>query len=191
MNPSTLSWQERNQWVVDLLVRRTGEGLEPWNARIREHSFADADELRRWLIERGVSGYPQMLLVMERFGYPDYLTATADDLLEGQYADRPALRPIYDALLAEVSALPTVIVQARKGYVSLLTRRRTFAAIQATTRRRVDLGLRLEGPVFAGRLESAAAMGSGQVNARIGLTGVGEIDDEVRALLRRAYEENR
>jgi hypothetical protein len=190
VNPSTLSWQERNQWVVDLLVRRTGEGLEPWNARVREQPFADAGELRGWLTERGVTGYPQMLLVMERFGYPDYLLATADDLLEGQYADRPALRPIYEALLAQVADLPAVILQARKGFVSLLTPRRTFAAIQATTKRRVDLGLRLGGSVIDGRLESAAAMGSGQVDARIGLSSIEEIDDDVRALLRRAYEEN-
>jgi hypothetical protein len=30
-----------------------------------------------------------MLLVMERFGYPEYLLASADALLAGQYADRP------------------------------------------------------------------------------------------------------
>ena len=30
--------------------------------------------------EQGVTGYPAMLLVMERFGYPDYLQATADEL---------------------------------------------------------------------------------------------------------------
>ncbi len=190
MNPSTLSWQERNQWVVDMLVRRTGEGVEPWNARIRERDFAGEDALRAWLTAQGVTGYPAMLLVMERFGYPDFLLATADELLEGQYADRPALRPIYEALMTQVARLDPVIIQARKGYVSLLTRRRTFAAIQATTKRRVDLGLRLDGQAPVGRLESAAAMGSGQVNLRVGLGSVDEIDDEVIVWLARAHAEN-
>ena len=37
---------------------------------------------------------------MERFGYPDFLLATADELIEKQYADRPQLRPVYDAIIA-------------------------------------------------------------------------------------------
>ena len=44
------------------------------------------------LVGRTSSGYPQMLLVMERFGYPDFLLASADELIDGQYADRPELR---------------------------------------------------------------------------------------------------
>ena len=66
------------------------------------HVVLDADEasLRAWLSKKGVTGYPAMLLVMERFGYPDYLQASADDLIETQYADRPAMRAIYDAVLA-------------------------------------------------------------------------------------------
>jgi hypothetical protein len=29
-----------------------------------------------------VTGYAQQLLVMERFGYPDFLTVTADELID-------------------------------------------------------------------------------------------------------------
>jgi hypothetical protein len=29
---------------------------------------------------------------MERFGYPDFFIASANDLVDGQYADRPQLR---------------------------------------------------------------------------------------------------
>jgi predicted transport protein len=191
VNPSTLSWQERNQWVVDLLVSRTGEGLETWNARIRQQTFRDEDDLRRWLAAHDVGGYPAMMLVMERFGYPDFLLATAGELVDAQYVDRPALRPIYEALMTQVGTLDPVIVQARKGYVSVLTKRRTFAAIEATTKRRVDLGLRLADQAPTGRLGSAASMGSGQVNVRIGLASVDDIDGEVVGLLRRAHAENR
>ena len=40
----------------------------------------DEAALRAWLNERGVTGYGQSLLVMERFGYPDFLRADADEL---------------------------------------------------------------------------------------------------------------
>ena len=69
-------------------------------------------------------------------------------------------------------------------------KRRTFAAVQATTRRRVDLGLRLADPPLGGRLEAAASMGSGAVTARIRLASVEEVDDEVERWLGRAYEAN-
>jgi hypothetical protein len=39
-----------------------------------------------------------MLRVMKRFGYPDFLLATSDELVDGQYADRLQLRPVCDRL---------------------------------------------------------------------------------------------
>lgn len=184
------SWQKQTQWMADLLKKRTGEDLETWNARIREHNFASEEGLRGWLAEQAVTGYSRDLLVMERFGYPDFLSASADELINGQYADRLDLRPILDAVLARVATLGEVSVQARKGYISLVGPRRTFGAIQPTTKRRVDLGLRLDGQAPGGRLESAKSMGSGQVTVRIGLAAVDDVDNEVDTWLTRAYHAN-
>ena len=131
-NKRPRSWQEMREQEIRWLEERTGEGLEHWNARVLEQGFPDEASLRKWLTEQGVTGYPAMLLVMERFGYPDYLQATADELIEGQYADRENLRPILDAIFALLPGVGNVEVQARKTYVALLTPRRTFAAVKAT-----------------------------------------------------------
>lgn len=184
------SWQERWAWVAGLLAARTGEGLEMWNRRVLDSGLPDPAALRAWLADQGVDGYPRMLLIMERFGYPDYLTADAADLVDAQYADRPGLRPIFDGILAVAAGLGEVDVQARKTYVTLVSPRRTFAAIKATTRSRVDLGMRLDGLAPAGRLLSAAGVGSDSINLRIGLATPQEIDDEVVAWLGRAYRES-
>jgi hypothetical protein len=72
------------------------------------------------------------------------LTAEARELIDGQYADRPHLRPVLDAVLAALPGLGPVTVQARTTLVSLVTPRRTFAVVQATTKNRADLGLRLD-----------------------------------------------
>ena len=181
------SWQERWAWVVGMLEARTGEGLEAWNRRVAGSGAPDEAALRAWLTEQGVDGYPRMLLVMERFGYPDFLTAGADDLVDAQYADRPGLRAIFDGILAVAAGLGEVDVQARKTYVTLVSPRRTFAAIKATTRTRVDLGMRLDGVAPAGRLHAAAGVGSDTINLRVGLATPDEIDDEVVAWLARAY----
>ena len=120
----------------------------------------------------------------------DAADADADALVDGQYADRPQLRPVLDAVLAAASALGPVTVQARKTCVSLVSPRRTFAAVQATTKSRVDLGLRLDGVAPAGRLLVARNIASGTINLRIALGGPGEVDEEVAGWLRRAYDES-
>jgi len=185
------SWQEMDAWVRDMLVKRTGEDVAAWNAKIAALNPPDETSLRAWLTEQGVTGYPAMLLVMERFGYPDYLRASADELLDGQYADRPQLRPIHDAVLALLPGIGRVEVQNRKTYVALITPRRTFASIEPRTKSRVDLGLRLakEQPAD-GRLVAAVSMGQSGVTHRIGLSSADEVDDEVRGWLQGAYDFN-
>src|SRR5512147_2276335 len=152
MMPQTRDWQAMKDMSAHLLRERTGEDLAVWKERISRQSLKDEKSLRLWLAGQGVTGYAQSLLVMEKFGYPDFMQASADDLVDGQYADRQELRPIYDAIIQAAAGLDEVIIQARKTYVSLVTPRRTFARVQATTRTRVDLGLRLEGEKPCGRL---------------------------------------
>jgi hypothetical protein len=170
------------------LQEKTGADVESWNRRIQAQALADEKSLRSWLAEQGVTGYAQSLLVMERFGYPDFFLASAGDLVDGQYADRPHLRPIFDAILAATAGLGEVVIQTRKTYVSLVTPRRTFARVQPTTRNRVDLGLRLEGQKPGGRLQPSRIQESMQV--QIGLTSPEEVDAEVLDWLQKAYEQN-
>lgn len=186
--PPVKSWQQMRDWAADLLRSRTGQDVDTWNRRVAEAGLPDERALRAWLDGQDVTGYAQALLVWERFGYPDFLTADADELIAGQYADRPQLRPVLDAVLAALPALGPVTVQARKTFVSLVTPRRTFAVVQATTKSRVDLGLRLEHERPGGRLLAARDIGAATL--RIPLTGPQDVDDEVLGWLRRAYEEN-
>lgn len=185
------SWQEMREQEIKWLIERTGEGLEAWNAKVLKSGAQDEPALRAWLSKNGVTGYPAMLLVMERFGYPDYLQTSAEDLIENQYTDRPGTRPIYDAVLALLPEIGEVEVQARKTYVAFLTPKRTFSALVPTTKTRSDLGLRL--PVAQpaqGRLEVARNFAQSSVTHKIGLTGADDLDDEVVGWLKRSYAEN-
>jgi hypothetical protein len=177
--------------IADRLVRQTGHDVAWWNEAIAaQPGLGDEPALRAWLTGEGVTGYQQMLMVMERFGYPDYLLAAADDLIDAQYADRPALRPVLDAVIAAAAGIGEIEVQARKTYTTLLTPRRTFAAVRPTTRTRVDLGLRIDGVEPGGRLLDGRNTAGGSVNLRIALAAADELDDEAISLLRRAYLAN-
>jgi hypothetical protein len=185
------TWEQMRASIVDRLERQTGHDVAWWNAAIAaQPGVGEEPALRAWLTQRGVTGYQQMLLVMEKFGYPDFMLASADELIDGQYADREGLRPILDAILVAAVGLGEVDVQARKTYTTLLTPRRTFAAVRPTTKTRVDLGLRIDGAEPSGRLLDGRNTAGGMVNLRVPLSGVDELDDEVIGLLRRAYHAN-
>jgi hypothetical protein len=157
---------------------------DSWNGiAIRARGFRDARHLRAWLSNHDVDGYAQQLLLMERFGYPEHVVSTATDLIAAQYADRPQLRAVVDA----AAACGPVVVQARKTFVALVARRRTFARVQPTARTRVDLGLRLDGQEPGGRPRFNPHH---SMRVRIGLASARDVNSKVIAWLGRAYAEN-
>ncbi len=183
----TRDWEAMRTMSARLLEERTGKGVDTWNRRIKKEGFANEESLRSWLTKQGVTGYAQTLLVMERFGYPDFLTATADELIDGQYADRPQLRPILDAVLAAAAGLGDVTIQARKTFVALVSPRRTFARVQPTAKDRVDLALRI-GVKPTGRLQPSKINETMPVH--ISLRSPEDFDAEARRWLKGAYSEN-
>src|SRR3989449_5979977 len=143
MMAKTRDWQGVKDMAVGILKERTGEGVETWNRRIQRERLDDEESLRLWLTKQGVTGYAQSLLVMERFGYPDFLLATADELIDGQYADRAQLRPIFDALIDAAAGVGPGPSQARKNYLSPATPLPAFARIQTKRQNRRPLRLRV------------------------------------------------
>jgi hypothetical protein len=184
------SWQEMRKEVTGRLEARTGRSLGEWRREMSSQGFSDRPSLRAWLGGQGITGYPAIYLTMEHFGYPDFLLAGADELIEEQYADRPALRPVLDAVIEVARTLGDVTVQARKTYVSLVGPRRTFASVEPTTRIQVDLGLRLKIPAPSGRLQRSTSMRSGAALMRIALSSAADVDLEVQSWLRRSYDAN-
>ena len=184
------SWREMYDQITAQLERETGMNVAGWNARIRERSPSDAASLKKWLNDQGVDGYPAMLLGYETFGYPDYLQASADELIEGQYRDKPAIRPIYDRLIAELPEVGEVEVQTRKTYVALIGPKRTFASIQPTTRTRIDIGLRFDDAAQAKGLEGAKSIGQSSMTHKLALSSPDDVNAETLGWLRRAYEAN-
>jgi hypothetical protein len=77
--------------------------------------------------------------------------------------------------------------EAREVLVSLVSPRRTFARVQATTRTRVDLGLRLAA-VPVGRLRPSRIHATMPV--QVSLSSPQEVDDDLHCLLQRAFDEN-
>lgn len=187
--PRTVGWSGMNDDAAGRLHRTTGADVGEWLERIREAAPQSEPELRRWLDAKDVGGYSQDLLVHEMFGYPEFMLADADELIDAQYADRESLRPVCDAVLLAAGSVGDVVVQARKTYISLVSPRRSFAIVKASTRNRVDLGLHLPDRRSGGRLLDIKPLSKGTV--RVPLASVDDVDDEICSLLRESYERNR
>ena len=164
--------------------KRTGRAIPDWLSLVPEGTFRQQSEFL--VSEHGLK--PSDARAVLHLGA--YLSRPPDDeLVAAQYAGaKEALRPVYEPLLAAITALGAdVAVSPRKTYVSF-DRARQFALVQASTRTRVDLGVRLDHATATERLAAAGSFGSGNITHRVGLTVPEEVDAEVRGWLRAAYD---
>jgi predicted transport protein len=112
--------------------------------------------------------------------------APASDPSDLLYAGRPALRPIHDRLMREITSLgPDVEVAPKKGYISL--RRRTQSAMVKPAAKHVDLGLILPDEPFTARFERAATWNA-MFTHRVRVRSADEVDVELAGWIRRAYD---
>jgi len=98
------------------------------------------------------------------------------------------LRPCYDRRFAAISALGEDVEPGPRGTYVSFGRPKQFALVQPSTRTRVDLGLRLPGVAAGDRLLDAGSFGSGNITHKVGLSSPEQVDAEVEAWLRAAYD---
>jgi hypothetical protein len=106
------------------------------------------------------------------------------DLVEKQYAAKPNLRPIYDAIVSAVSEFgPDVDIVPKQATVSL-RRSKQFGLVSPATKSRVDVGINLKGEPGGERLKAIGGM----CTHTVGVTHEDEVDDELLGWLREAFE---
>ncbi len=110
--------------------------------------------------------------------------------VDAQYPDAKAkLRPIFDRLAELATSFGSdVTLTVRKSYVAF-NRENQFALIQPSTKNRIDLGLKLKDKPTTNRFKAAKNFGSGSITHKVGLTSRKDIDDELIAWMREAYEQ--
>ena len=174
------------------LAARTGRSLDEWVALVQASGIDPLDQntVRRWLrSEHGVPQNSQWAIADAAARAAGWERPSAAQYIDDQYSGaKAALRPIYDALAAAIGELGNDVTVEGRGTYTPFVRGRQFAAIAPASRDRVDLGLRFTDPPPAARLQPASA--PGQATHKVALRGVDDVDDEVRHLLRVAYEQN-
>jgi len=175
------------QTMINNMPEKTGKSLEEWKVILKAKSFFKHSEGVKFLkIEHEVThGFANTIVTLSKEE-----NTTSEELVDSQYKGKEVLFPIYEKLIIEIKGFGNDIeIVPKKASVSLITKKQ-FALIQPSTKTRVDLGLKIKGKEPIGRLENSGPFGA-MCTHRIQLTDVSEIDEEVIAYLKEAYDKSK
>jgi predicted transport protein len=178
------------QTMIKNLEKQTGKTFDEWIKIAEASKLSKAREITNFLkTEHGLTfGYANVIALKTLKS--DAGSANDDDLITAQYAGAKAqLKPIYDLLLAAVQKFGNDVEAApKKAYVSL-RRKKQFACFQPSTATRMDVGINLKDTHTTERLELSGSFNS-MVSHRVRVTSKEEVDKELIAWLRKAYDQS-
>lgn len=190
--------------ILDRLDQTTDHDLDGWLEILAVSPVAseDAKAQQAWLkSEYGVGGTTAMTLVSyasgaepEKFDDDAYL-AKAQEYVETMFAKKPALRPIYDAVVALALSLGDDVGLSPGKTIVPIYRAHVIGQIKPSTKTRLDLGLAFKGLQDEGsaaelpeRVVPTGGLEKGdRITHRIPLHSADEVDDEVARWLGVAY----
>lgn len=174
--------------MIANMKANTGKSLEEWTKIAKAAKLEKHGEIVSMLkADHGLGhGFANVVAHSLRGG----LASKAPDgnPAAGQYdGPKAALKPIYDKLVSICESFgKDVELSPKKGYVSL-RRSKQFATIHPSTATRVDLGIKLKNVAPKGRLEAAGSWNA-MVTHRVRLEKASDVDAEIKAWLRQAYD---
>ena len=172
---------EQLKTMIANLPERTGKSLEAWIAVLSASDLQKHGQIVKHLkTEHGVThGFANLIAhqTLQANSGPDV------DLVDAQYAKKPAVRPIYDAVIAAVEDLPHERIPKKTAVA--LKRNKQFAYLQPSTKSRLDVGIQLKGQEGTARL---VAKKGGMTSHVVGVTSVEQVDAELVAWLKQAWE---
>jgi hypothetical protein len=180
--------EDQTASMIANLSEKTGKPLDAWLKIVTKAKLAKHGEIVAMLkADHGMThGFAN--LVAHKALASDAGSAGSDDLVAAQYAgSKAALKPVYDRLVGIVEGFgKDVELSPKKAYVSL-RRSKQFGLIQPSTATRMDLGVNLKGVAPKGRLEASGSWNA-MVSHRVKLASVADVDADVKAWLRQAYD---
>ncbi|MET2986133.1 DUF4287 domain-containing protein [Aureibaculum conchae] len=174
------------QTMIDNMPEKTGKSLEQWKKILQTKDFAKHGEAVKYLkSEHQVThGFANTIVTLSKDN-----NDSADDLVTNQYKGKESLFPIYEKLIATVSAFGNdVTITPKKGSVSII-RKRQFALIKPATKTRIDLGLKLKDKPITDRLGNSGPFGT-MCTHRVQIHSTAEVDEQLINWLTEAYQKS-
>ncbi|MBL8331336.1 MAG: DUF4287 domain-containing protein [Rubrivivax sp.] len=182
---------------------RTGKTIAELHAAVAAGGAARHGEKRSWLMEHFKLGYGDANTVALFIGKPlpdlgdttataalapasTAAAATPADALAGIYTGAKAgLRPLHEAVMAQIKSFGAFEEAPKKSYISL-RRKKQFAMVGPATKDSIEIGLNAKDLPVDARLK-VQPPGS-MCNATTRITSTAELDTPLKDWLRRAYD---
>lgn len=167
---------------------RLGQDLATLRDAIANSGKVKHGEVRTWLMETYGLGYGDAnTLAHSAAGGKGTGPASPDtDPLDDIYTGKKAhLRAIHDAVTAALQPWGDFEAAPKKAYVAF-RRKKQFAMLGPKTADRAELGINLKDAITSERI--VAQKPGGMCQYAVALAAPGDVDDEVLAVLRRAYD---
>lgn len=169
---------------------KTGQDLAALRLAVAGSGKSKHGEVRSWLMETFGLGYGDantLARVAREDG--DSTSPSGDgaaDPLDEIYAGKKAhLRAVHDAVMVAIGPWGDFEVAPKKGYVAL-RRKKQFAMLGPKTAERAELGINLKED--AGSERFVAQKPGGMCQYTVALTSPDDVDAELLAVLRRAFD---
>lgn len=184
------SLDKATQTQLDNIQKKTGKSLDQLAAIVRNSGLTKYGEIRDYLKrELGLGHGDANALVHavlqsdgQRAAEGKSQEAVLDEIYSGAKAP---MRPIYEKLMKEIRKLGEFEIAPKKGYVSL-RRRKQFAMLGPKTNTRFEVGLNTRD--FKKNTRLLEQPKGSMCNYIVNLTDVKEVDSELIAWIRSAYE---
>lgn len=174
------------------IEKRTGKSLAELTTVIKESGLTKHGEIRQWAIDRFGLGYGDANSLAHYINQSSAVhdvkarALTNEDVVNEFYAGpKAALRPIHDRVMAEIETFGDFEISPKKTYLSL-RRKRQFAMVGPATKTRVEVGLNMKGVEPTERLILLPP--GGMCNYKVNLSSADQVDAELIAWLRTAYD---
>jgi predicted transport protein len=169
-------------------TRKTGKTLDQWKLLLSQQSFSKNGEYMTFLKSEHAITHGFANFITLKFREADAASSDADDLVANQYKGKESLKSIFNKLLMTITRIGSdVEVVAKKSAVSFRVKRQ-FTLIQPSTKKRIDLGLKLNDTPHSERLETSGPFGT-MCTHRVQLTELEHVDNELIKWIKEAYEQ--
>lgn len=181
--------ERQKKWFASVeasLERDTGKTLAEWVAIARTCPHDRPKARVDWLREHHGLGVNRAAHVLSEAFPPEVGWDDADELKKRLWTD-PASLAIFEAVEAAVAGFPGLVTGQRKGF-SAWSQNFQFAAVRPVKGGAAVLGLAVT-PDASPRLQAPKNEGwSERLKAKLPLSSPAEVDEEVKALLKAAWE---
>ena len=165
---------------------KTGRSIQALCDEIRASGKAKHGEVRSWAIQHFGLGYGDANALAHAANSPTSVAGAGEDPLQQIYSGKKEhLRAIHDHLIAAISSWGEFEVAPKKAYVAL-RRKKQFAMLGPKNASTAELGINLKEEAASNRIVRQKP--GGMCQYAIALTDPTEINQEVLAVLRRAFD---